>query len=191
MYARGESVDRGLGLGLGGAGSITLDAHKWLNVPYDSGIYLTRHGDKLEKVFHNRAAYLGTPPNQLPVYVHETPTGSRRFRALPSWMNLVAYGKEGMSAVFEANCEQARRFAEGLTRLKKFRVLSPVYLNVVLFTLAEGDGAAVSKYLAELNAGGKVFLSPGYWQGAPAIRACFSNWRTTLADVDFVLRELA
>ncbi len=189
-YARATDSHRHLAQGLEAADSITLDAHKWLNVPYDSGIFLTRHGGDLETVFHNRAAYLDRPENALPHFVHETPNGSRRFRALPTWMNFVAYGRNGMKEIFEGNCAQARAFAAGIEKIPELQLLAPIHLNVVIFTLKNASADRVNSYLDAINRRGRVFLSPGALRGIPAIRACFSNWRTTERDVELALTEL-
>ncbi|MEU5883301.1 aminotransferase class I/II-fold pyridoxal phosphate-dependent enzyme [Spirillospora sp. NPDC047279] len=170
--------------GLTLADSICVDLHKWLNVPYDSAIQLTRRRDLQVRVFQNAAAYLGLPTAD-PDFVHLTPENSRRLRALPAWFALRAYGLEGHRSIVERNIAQAHRLASLLS--PGWRLLSPVRLNVVCFAPARTDPDTV---IRSLTASGTTFLTPTVYKGIPALRAAFSNWRTSDADVDLIAREL-
>jgi len=183
--------------GIEAADSIATDGHKWLNVPYDSGMVFTRHLALQEKVFRAAAAYLGDGPDLL----HRTPENSRRFRALPAWMTLQAYGAEGCRTVVRRCCDLARRLGAALDASEVFDLLAPVRLNIVCFALhpreGEGPEAATARrdeLLERLTADGRVFLSPTVFAGRPGIRAAFSNWMTGEADVEVVrtaLEEMA
>jgi hypothetical protein len=179
--------------GIERADSIATDGHKWLNVPYDSGMVFTRHLALQEKVFRAAAAYLGEGPDLL----HRTPENSRRFRALPAWMTLQAYGAEGYRAVVRRCCDLARRLGGFLDASERFDLLAPVRLNVVCFALhpleGEGPEAATARrdaLLERLTADGRAFLSPTVFAGRPGIRAAFSNWMTEEADVEVVMGAL-
>jgi len=177
--------------GLHLADSICVDLHKWLNVPYDSGVQFTHRTDLQARVFHNHAAYLGEPGDN-PGFVHLTPENSRRMRALAAWFTLTAYGKSGHREIVERDIAAARHFGELIDELPAVRLLDPVRLNVVCFTLAESPTtqrvAAVLEAVAE---SGEAFLTPTIHRGFPAIRAAFSNWRTTTPDVDRVAAALS
>ena len=173
--------------GLERADSITGDSHKWLNVPYDSGFFFTRHPTLLERVCSLGAAYLVTDEAD-PAYMLRSIESSQRFRALPAWMTLAAYGREGVRAIVEANCAQADRLGKWLENRDGWALMKPVNLNVIVFrsTRANDQKAA----LAALNATGKVYASPGAWEDTPGMRICFSNWMTTGNDVAIVEEAL-
>jgi glutamate/tyrosine decarboxylase-like PLP-dependent enzyme len=166
--------------GLAAADSIASDAHKWLNVPYESGFCFTRHIALQEEVFRIGGAYLNV--GALDAF-HRTPESSRRLRALPIWMTLQAYGRAGYRELVDRNCACAEDLGQRIQQSKAFRLLAPVRLNVVCFTTANEAPAA---FLQRLAHSGEAFLTPTTLHGVPAIRAAFSNWRTTHADVDQV-----
>jgi glutamate/tyrosine decarboxylase-like PLP-dependent enzyme len=182
------------------ADSIAADAHKWLNVPYESGFALVREPERLGRAFGMPgAAYLPGPDDPRGGYMLLGPESSRRARALPIWATLAAYGREGHRALVERHCDLARHLAARVDEAPDLERLADVPLNVVCFRYRPPDVAedaldAVNRRLGEaLLDDGRVFAGTTVYGGHVALRPAISNWRTTSADLDFfvdVVREL-
>lgn len=186
LFAAFDDDLRSLVAGVERADSVTVDLHKWLNVPYDNALAFTRRPDLQKEVFAASSAYLGDDPDPL----HYTPENSRRFRALPAWAVLAVRGRAGIGRWVAANCRQARALARGLEGLG-LDVLNEVPLNIVAFALRGAGTAARDAFLQRLNGTGEVFMTPTHLHGRPAIRAAFSNWATADEDVPRILAAVA
>jgi glutamate/tyrosine decarboxylase-like PLP-dependent enzyme len=170
------------------ADSITIDNHKWMNVPYENALFFIQeqHSALQMQTFQNsNAPYLGNPEENFS-YANYLPENSRRLKALPVWFTLMAYGKQGYEAIVENSIALANEFANAITANNCFELLAPVRLNTVCFTLANNE-ERVAAFLEKLNATGKVFMTPTVYKGRKGIRAAFVNWRTTIKDVDMVV----
>lgn len=125
-----------LAAGVPEADSWATDAHKWLNVPYDSGIAFVRKPDDLRAAMSMTAAYLiqteGREPGQF------TPEASRRARGIEIWAALRSLGRSGIADLVERSCRQAGRFAAGLSSAG-YEILNEVELNQVLVSFGSDD----------------------------------------------------
>jgi glutamate/tyrosine decarboxylase-like PLP-dependent enzyme len=177
--------------GINYADSITIDAHKWLNVPYDAAMQFTKHKYLQLKIFQNSAAYLGDPEKS-PDYFHYTPENSRRFRALPSWFTLMAYGKDGHREIVERNCAAAKLLGKLIEESESFKLLVPVRMNVVCFTLNHESisTTTIQQFLNLVSRDGKAFFTPTVYQNVPAIRAAVSNWQTEENDIRIAFQSI-
>lgn len=184
---------RPLVAGLAQADSLTVDAHKWLNVPYDAAMIFTRHKKLQLEVFQDQAVYLGEMAAD-PDFFHLVPENSRRFRALPAWFSLMAYGRAGHQEIVERNCDLARQLGQKIDASPEFELLAPVRMNVVCFSLAVSPEtlsmALIDDFLAKLRDDGRVFMTRTNYKGIPAIRAAISNWRTSAADIELAWQAL-
>lgn len=175
------------------ADSITIDCHKWLNVPYESAFYLVKEQYKnlqVETFQNSNAPYLGDPLENFS-YLNFLPENSRRLKALPVWFSLLAYGKQGFQDVVENSVAMALRFDEFINQNKNFELLAPTRLNNVCFTLAgDHNQEKVNLFLTHLNDKGKVFMTPTVYQNRKGIRASFVNWRTNENDIQMAIEEM-
>jgi glutamate/tyrosine decarboxylase-like PLP-dependent enzyme len=182
------------------ADSIAADAHKWLNVPYESGFALVREPDRLGPAFGMPgAAYLPGPDDPRGGYGLLGPESSRRARALPIWATLAAYGRSGYRALVERHCDLAAHLAAAVDAAPDLERLAEVPLNVVCFRyrpvgLPEPELDDINRRLGEaLLDDGRVFAGATVYGGRAALRPAISNWRTTADDLDLlveVVREL-
>jgi len=166
--------------GMAEADSWGTDGHKWLNVPYDSGLAFVRDPDALRAAMAITAEYLPTTsPNRNPSDF--TPELSRRGRGIEVWAALCGLGRQGVAELIERNCRQARRFAEGLQNAG-FEILNSVVLNQVLVSF--GDAETTQKVIASVQADGTCWCGGTVWQGQTAMRISVSSWATSDEDVE-------
>jgi glutamate/tyrosine decarboxylase-like PLP-dependent enzyme len=186
--------------GIERADSIAADAHKWLNVPYESGFALVRKPERLGPAFGMPgAAYLPGPDDPRGGYGLLGPESSRRARALPIWATLAAYGRAGYRDLVERHCALAAHLAAVVDDAPDLERLADVPLNVVCFRyrppgVPEADLDDVNRRLGEaLLDDGRVYAGTTVYAGRVALRPAISNWRTTAPDLDLfvdVVREL-
>jgi glutamate/tyrosine decarboxylase-like PLP-dependent enzyme len=171
--------------GVAAADSWATDAHKWLNVPYDSGLAFVRDPEHLRGAMSLTAAYLPQGGHREPSqYVPEL---SRRARGVDIWAALKSLGRSGLGELIDRNCRYARRFADGLAGAG-FEILNEVVLNQVLVSF--GTPGMTERVIAGLQEDGACWCGPTLWQGRVAMRISVSSWATTEADVDRSLEAM-
>jgi glutamate/tyrosine decarboxylase-like PLP-dependent enzyme len=170
--------------GIGEADSWATDAHKWLNVPYDSGIVFVRNPQDLHAALAVNAAYL-VEGDRDPT--HYTPDFSRRARGVEVWAALRSLGREGLAHLVERTCRHAERFAEGLQNAG-YEVLNDVVLNQVLVSF--GDAETTQRVIAAIQQDGTCWCGGTVWQGKRAMRISVSSWATTVEDVEHSLEAM-
>jgi glutamate/tyrosine decarboxylase-like PLP-dependent enzyme len=185
LWALASPEKRHLAAGVPDADSWAVDAHKWLNVGYDSGLAFCRHPGAMRAALTVVAPYLLPDADAEPN--HYTPEMSRRARGLEIWAALRSLGRSGVAELVERNCRQARRFAEGLTAAGH-TVLNDVVLNQVLVSF--GDADETHRVTRRLQEEGTLWCGGTVWQGHTAMRISVSSWATTDADVERCLEAI-
>ena len=166
--------------GVNAADSWAIDCHKWLNVPYDSGVVVVREAEYLRQALSaGSAAYLTQSSEREPWQY--TPEASRRARGIELWAAMRSLGRSGLREMIERNCRQARLFADRL-RTAGFTVLNNVVLNQVLVSF--GSAGETRRVIAEIQEDGTCWCGGTQWQGHTAMRISVSSWATTDEDVE-------
>jgi glutamate/tyrosine decarboxylase-like PLP-dependent enzyme len=178
---------RHLVAGLERADSWTTDAHKWLNVPYDSGIVLCAHPESHRAAMTTTASYLIQDEGERRVrdQVDWVPEFSRRARGFPVYAALRSLGRSGLVELVERCCDAAGRFARGIVELEGVELLNDVVLNQVLFRFESDE--RTDDALRRVQDDGRVWTSGTTWDGRKAIRLSVSNWHTGDEEIDLAV----
>lgn len=166
--------------GMSQADSMATDAHKYLNVPYDSGMVLVRQPNALKAAMAITAAYLPTN-STFRIPDDYTPELSRRARGVEVWTVLKYLGKDGLAKLVDGTCRHAQRFAEGLSSAG-YEILNDVVLNQVLVSF--GEPQKTNQIIADIQEDGTCWMGGTIWQGQTAMRISVSSWATTDEDVE-------
>jgi glutamate/tyrosine decarboxylase-like PLP-dependent enzyme len=185
LWAAAAPARAHLTRGVAEADSWAVDAHKWLNVPYDSGIAIVGDRDSLLAAMSVSASYLVQETQRDP-YAY-TPQMSRRARGVDVWAALRSLGRRGVAQMIEGTCQHAQRFAQGLGEAG-YRILNDVVINQVLVSF--GSAEITQRVIEGVQAGGVCWCAGTVWQGHTAMRISVSSWATTAADVETALAEI-
>ena len=173
--------------GIERADSCATDAHKWLNVPYDSGLVFVAHPAAHRAAMSLSAAYLVRSPEDPRESMDWVPESSRRARGFAVYAALRSLGRGGVADLVERCCRLARRFADRLRQEPSIRILNDVVLNQVLVRVAPATGdadAATREALRIVQQERICWLGGSRWHDLDAMRISVSNWSTTEEDID-------
>jgi glutamate/tyrosine decarboxylase-like PLP-dependent enzyme len=185
LWAAASPELRPLIAGLEQADSVATDAHKWLNVPYDSGLVFVRERRHLNAAMAASAAYLVEGETRDPHLFG--PEMSRRARSIEVWAALKSLGRRGVADLMQRNCRQARRFADGL-RAAGWPILNDVVLNQVMVSFGSDD--RTRRVIQAIQEDGTCWCGGTVWQGRAAMRISVSSWATTDQDVEASLEAM-
>jgi glutamate/tyrosine decarboxylase-like PLP-dependent enzyme len=178
MWALADPGRAHLTSGLAGADSWALDAHKWLNVPYDCGIVFARRPEDLRRSFASVAGYL--PPDYGFEVMHHTPQASQRARQVEVWAALRTLGRQGVAELVQRLCGHAQMMAAHL-EAGGLDIVNDVVLNQVLVRANTNEGTETM--IRRVQVDGTCWCGPTTWQGRPAMRISVSGWATTSDDI--------
>lgn len=172
------------------ADSATVDGHKWLNVPYDSGYAFVRDYGLLARAFRYSADYLAEEDVARPTFGAIGPESSRRARSFAVWATIKAYGREGHRRIVEHCLDIAQHFANEVKEKPQLELMNDVQLNIVAFRY--NPGGLNEEQLNELNerlgdavmADGRFLVGTSRIGSQTIFRPAFSNWRTRPEDVE-------
>ncbi len=187
LWAAASPRLRALVAGVDRADSWSTDAHKWLNVPYDSGLVFCAHPDAHRASMGVRASYLVHAADGERDAMEYNPEFSRRARGFPVYAALRAMGRSGVVDLVERCCSLAQRFARQLAAADGVELLNEVVLNQALVRFLSPDGdhdAHTRRVIQRVQRDGTCFLTGTTWQGKAAMRISVSNWLTDESDVD-------
>jgi len=173
---------RALVEGIEGADSWATDAHKWLNVPYDSGLAIVADAAPHRAAMSMKASYLQRGADEERAGGDWVPESSRRARVLPLYALFRSLGGDGIAAIVRRNCMLARRMADRLSAESGISILNDVVLNQVLVRFI--DDHTTGRVITAVQAEGTCWAGGVMWQNNQAMRISVSNWSTTEADID-------
>jgi glutamate/tyrosine decarboxylase-like PLP-dependent enzyme len=187
MWAAASPTLRHLVEGIEHADSWATDAHKWLNVPYDSGLVFCAHLGAHRAAMGSHASYLVHSEDRERDEIDWNPEFSRRARGFAVYAALRSLGRSGVADLVDRCCAHARRFADAFAQVSGIEVLNDVVLNQVLVRFLDPGGDHDARTRAVIRAvqeDGTCWLGGTTWQGKAAMRISVSNWSTTTQDVD-------
>jgi len=183
LWGRTTASKRALLDGCELADSWANDAHKWLNVPYDSGIVIVRDSAAHHASMTSTAEYLEQTKGMERDNFDWTPDFSRRARGFAIYSAIRTLGRRGIASLIDNCCDRAQQFAEILGRDKRVAILNDVVLNQVLVRFGDSD-ELTRAVIARVQREGTCWLGGTTWQGKAAMRISVSNWSTTGEDVE-------
>lgn len=195
MWARTVPELSELCAGVERADSWSVDGHKWLQIPYDSGFAIVRHSHAHRRAMDTSASYLGEAPWGARTPSQYCPELSRRARGFAAWAVIQSLGRRGIREMVQRHCNCARQLAAALSQEPAVEIVNSVVLNQLALSVGPGlpeeernrltDAAAA--HLAEDNC---VFLECANWRGRRVLRVSIISRETGPADIDFLAGEI-
>ena len=184
LWAAAAPPLRHLVAGVERADSWTTDGHKWLNVPYDSGIVCVAHPAAHRAAMSQTAAYLIRAEGDARDGMDWVPEASRRARVVPIYATLRTLGRSGIEELVVRCCRLASWAANRLRAAAGVHVLNDVVLNQVLVRFDRAGSNVTDDVIARVQQEGVCWVGGTSWRGQRAMRLSISGWRTTEADID-------
>ena len=188
LWARAAVATRELARGAERADSWATDGHKLLNLPYDSGLVLTRNPRAQRRAMAVHGAYLSSgSTSALSNPGALVPELSRRARGFALWAGLRQLGRGGVDQLVTGCVQRAAELAAALAAVPGLEVLNDVVFNQVVLGAEPAPGRDREAFIPELAVAiqrdGTCYPTPTIWRGAPALRFSVSNAETRSEDV--------
>jgi len=180
LWVLTSSKYKHLGKGIERADSWLVDAHKWLNVPYDSGIAIVKKVESLRSAMSISTSYLKSTPGKRQPSEY-TPELSRRARGIEVWAAIASLGREGIADIVERTCTHAQKAATHLTKAG-YKILNDVVINQVLVSF--GSDEKTQAVIKAIQEDGTCWCGGTKWKGQTAMRISICSWATTDEDMD-------
>jgi glutamate/tyrosine decarboxylase-like PLP-dependent enzyme len=169
------------------ADSWSVDGHKVLQVPYDSGYAIVRDSVAHSQAMRIDASYLPTTDGAYDPS-HYVPELSRRARGFATWAVIHALGRDGISQLVLGQHRAAKQLADAVSMADDYEVMNEVSFNQLAIALRPGRGNQSIDHIAQFLADrGRFFIKTAHWRGRDILRISFSG---PVPDQD-QLRELA
>jgi aromatic-L-amino-acid/L-tryptophan decarboxylase len=177
------------------ADTVTLNPHKWPQVPLDCGALLTRHPEVHRTAFSLTPDYLVAGDSEVPwpcEYMFQLTYGNR---VLKTWAALARLGRSGLAELV-TRCNRLATLLEArLSAAPDFEVLSPASLSVVNFRYRPAgrqlDDAALdalnARISASVSASGEAHLPTSRVNRKTSLRACFLHYENDEGDVEHLV----
>jgi glutamate/tyrosine decarboxylase-like PLP-dependent enzyme len=172
------------------ADSWATDGHKWLQLPYDSGLVIVKDRAAHKRAMSLETSYLpsaGEGERQPADYVPEL---SRRARGFAAWAVIKTLGRSGITEMVERNCDFAAALGRECAEVSGIRVVAPVELNQLMLRFGDSDDATLAT-VEEVKRRGRIFVGPAKWRGEWIMRISVCNHATALDQLETVRDEIA
>jgi glutamate/tyrosine decarboxylase-like PLP-dependent enzyme len=186
LWAGSSTRLRHLVKGIEKADSWATDAHKWLNVPYDSGIAFVADVEAHRTAMTIPAAYKVEVADVRDQF-EWGPEWSRRGRGIPIYAALRSLGRNGVADIIDRCCDMAALMVQRLAGLPGVEVLSEPVINQGLVRFLDPGGnhdARTNEVIRQVNESGEAWFGPTLWNGMRVMRISVSNYRTGPADIE-------
>ena len=194
LWAAASPAHRSFARGIELADSVSVDCHKWLNVPYDSGLVIVRDAAAHQAAMTLNAAYYVTARRAERDNCNWVPEASRRARGFTVYAALRFLGRKGIAELVDRCCELAQRMANRLSKAPAVTILNDVVLNQVLVRFSDPSGNDDDEFTAtvirRVQEDGTCWLGGTTWHGMHAMRISISNWSTTEKDIDISAKAI-
>lgn len=193
LWARVLPEKQALTQGLDLADSWSVDGHKWLQIPYDSGFAIIKHPQAHRRAMDAAAGYLNVSPEDGRNPNEYNPELSRRARGFAAWAVLLSRGKSGVRDLIRRHCETAQRAAELLDNVPGLEVDGPPDLNQLVLRVERkpsNPANLAERFAAQINRTGEVFVKPAKWKGETVLRLSFIACSTDAAAAQHLAQTI-